>query len=98
MRQACSSIVGSLCGAIKICEGGNRGIVVNGNVIAVSNVSSHKVCVYSLSTGALESEFGGSGRQPGQLTLPQKLCLSPLTGNLFVADFGNTRVQVDASL
>lgn len=75
---------------------GNTGLVLSrdGGLLAVCGWTSHQIEVYNLYSGMLEEDFGGGGTGPGQFQTPQKMCLSPLTGNLLIADGNNRRVQV----
>lgn len=66
----------------------------NGAVMAISNGFTHKISTYSLPDGARMSDFGGKGSRPGKFNSPQKLCFSPRSGNLLIADSLNNRVQV----
>lgn len=51
--------------------------------------------VYSLPDGAMRSELYSYGTKPGEFQLPMKTCFSPRNpNNLFIADYGNKRVQV----
>lgn len=95
--QAVSSIVGTYVRTLTIRDSkGNRGLAINPDcsAMAVSNDSTHSISVYRLPAGDLSHEFGEQGNGPGQFCSPQKLCYSPRTGNLLIADAGNHRVQV----
>lgn len=45
------------------------------------------------STGALAATLGSSGSGDGQFSTPRGIAYSAVTGNLYVSDVGNTRVQ-----
>lgn len=75
----------------------NTGLAISsdGSVMAVTNVSTHKVLVYSLLHGALRGEFGGKGSGMGQFNNPEKICFASRSStNVFIADSDNKRVQV----
>lgn len=44
-------------------------------------------------TGTYEALWGSSGAGYGQFQMPEGLAISPLTGNLYVADTNNHRIQ-----
>ena len=44
--------------------------------------------------GRLVREWGGIGDREGKIYTPESLALNPVTGELAVSDFGNSRVQV----
>lgn len=100
--QASSSIDGApvryipLRGGPDIAGRGHMGLAISpdGAVVVVSNPQTHKIYVYSTLDGALLNQFGARGRGPGQLCLPRKLCFSPRSRNILVADYFNKRVQV----
>lgn len=62
--------------------------------MAVADAAVHSIAVYNVSHGARQAEFGSYGSGPGQFNYPRKLCFSPRTGNILVADSDNQRVQV----
>ena len=68
------------------------GVVVGHNVIAVSEYNYHVVKKFSLQ-GDYLSKFGSGGSGDGQFNHPQGLCFNS-KGLLYVADYGNCRVQV----
>jgi len=73
-------------------DGGNWGMALVGDHMAVSNEYTHTVTVYDIGTGEDVRAFGGKGTGPGQFSWPQSLCGLP-NGNLLVADQVNMRVQ-----
>ena len=56
-------------------------------------LSNHAMSVYAMPDMTLLTTFGARGAGPGQFSTPAKLCFSPLTGNVLVAELGNKRVQ-----
>lgn len=80
---------------VDVGDKGCRGLAVNqdATVLAVSNVGTAKIATFSLSNGSRMREFGAKGSGPGQLMYPQKLCFSPRTGHILIADKSNKRVQ-----
>ena len=62
------------------------------NHLLVTSYSSHTVMVYTLG-GQLVHEFGGYGSDPGMFHTPYGICADD-SGAVYVADFGNSRVQV----
>lgn len=50
--------------------------------------------VSSLPSATLLDVIGSSGKGLGQLFRPEKVCFSPVSGHVIVADYGNKRVQV----
>lgn len=65
-------------------------------VMAVAYWLNGKVALYSALDGSHLGEFGGRGKGPGQFNTPQGVCFSPFQ-SLFVADYGNYRIQVCAA-
>jgi hypothetical protein len=45
--------------------------------------------------GTFERKFGSSGLGPGQIQSPRAIAVSPLTGNVYVADFGDENKVVE---
>jgi hypothetical protein len=66
-----------------------RALVLAALCVLVFAPSAHAAHLYSSS-----GSFSGAGTDPGQLTNPGDAAVEPGTGNLFVADSGNGRVQV----
>lgn len=64
--------------------------------MVVCDWNEHKIAVYNLASGELQSSFGGRGTEPGLFSFPIKACFSPATGNLLIADCYNGRIQVSA--
>ena len=62
------------------------------NHLLITSFLSHTVMVYTLG-GQLIHEFGGSGPDPGKFKGPCGICVDK-DGLVYVADFGNQRVQV----
>lgn len=75
----------------------SRGIAITpdgSNLMAVSNWKTDAIDVYTLSDGALLRSIGnGKGDGKSQFNSPQKLCFSPMSGYLLVADSLNNRVK-----
>ncbi|MBI4388841.1 MAG: NHL repeat-containing protein [Nitrospinae bacterium] len=59
--------------------------------LVVSDDFNHRVQIYDRD-GTLVRQFGGKGKNPGQLTYPKGLTTDP-DGNIYVADSWNHRVQ-----
>lgn len=74
------------------------GIAVSpdGDVMAISGSNMHKIALYDLPDGVFRTELGSYGSGPGQFNEPSKICFSPMTCNLLIADRNNRRVQVGA--
>ena len=62
------------------------------NHLLITSFSSDTVMVYTLG-GQLVHEFGGRGSDPGRFSVPFGICVDD-SGAVYVADFGNKRVQV----
>ena len=62
------------------------------NHLVITSFASHTVMVYTLG-GQLVHEFGGGGSDPGRFSSPCGICVDD-RGLVYVADFGNRRVQV----
>ena len=82
-------------------EGYPLGLAVdpsNGNVIALD--PADRVLIFN-SAGVLQSTFGSPGQGPGQFYLQFSgaagVAIDPVTENILVADWGNTRVQIFSS-
>ena len=69
------------------------GVAVNNrNEIAVTELTNHRVSVFS-SDGIHVRSFGREGRNPGEFNLPSGIAFDN-NGDIIVADCGNNRVQV----
>ena len=55
---------------------------------------SHSLVIYSYPEMTFLRTIGGQGGAPGKFNSPQGLDIDDETGNIFVADTGNDRVQV----
>ena len=55
---------------------------------------SHSLVIYSYPEMTFLRTIGGHGGAPGKFNSPQGLDVDDETGNIFVADTGNDRVQV----
>ena len=55
---------------------------------------SHSLVIYSYPEMTFLRTIGGQGGAPGKFNSPQGLDVDDETGNIFVADTGNDRVQV----
>ena len=62
------------------------------NHLLITSLSFNTVMVYTLG-GQLVHEFGGRGFDPGRFSAPYGICVDD-SGAVYVADFGNRRVQV----
>ena len=62
------------------------------NHLLITSFSSYTVMVYTLG-GQLVHEFGGRGSDPGRFSVPLGICVDD-SGAVYVADYGNCRVQV----
>ena len=62
------------------------------NHLLITSLFSYTVMVYTLG-GQLVHEFGGSGSDPGKFNAPYGICVDD-SGAVYVADFGNSRMQV----
>ena len=62
------------------------------NHFLITSFSSDTVMVYTLG-GQLVHEFGGRGSDPGRFNVPNGICVDD-SGAVYVADYGNKRVQV----
>ena len=62
------------------------------NHLLITSYSSNFVLVYTLD-GELVHEFGGFGVDPGRFSEPCGICVDD-NGVVYVADFGNSRMQV----
>ena len=70
--------------------GDNHLLITSGT--SITSFSSDTVMVYTLG-GQLVHEFGGRGSDPGRFSIPYGICVDD-SGAVYVADFGNYRVQV----
>ena len=62
------------------------------NHLLITSFTSHTVMVYTLRSH-LVHEFGGRGSDPGRFDGPYGICVDD-SGAVYVADYGNDRVQV----
>jgi hypothetical protein len=72
-----------------------NGIVVSvdGCTLLVSDISSHALREFSAADGSRRRVVGSKGEGPLQFNEPRQLCIAP-DGFVFVAEYGNNRVQV----
>ena len=61
------------------------------NHLLITSCTSNTVMVYTLG-GQLVHEFGGRGSDPGRFKGPYGICVDD-SGAVYVADYGNCRVQ-----
>ena len=71
---------------------GPRGVCVAGECVYVTDVGLDNVSVFT-TEGAYVTSFGHSGSEEGCFIYPRGLCVDR-DGFVYVADFGNNRVQV----
>ena len=64
----------------------------SGNHLVITSYSFNTVMVYTLE-GELVHDFGGKGSGLGRFRKPQEICVDD-DGLVYVADYGNSRVQV----
>jgi hypothetical protein len=76
----CGGIAVNVDGCTMLASGGGR-------------AGSHAIRKISVVDGSLLHVIGGEGDGPLQFRQPQQLCIAP-DGFVFVADYGNNRVQV----
>lgn len=64
--------------------------------LLVADRDNHRVHVFRASDGTPLHTFGGptQGKQRGEFSSPEGVCVSAHTGEAFVADTGNNRIQV----
>jgi sugar lactone lactonase YvrE len=75
-------------------SGGNAGhIATDGTHLYVTRPASGLVEKYLASNGAFVATIGTAGTADGQFTTPYGIAYSSTTGNLYVVDQGNDRVQ-----
>jgi probable HAF family extracellular repeat protein len=69
---------------------------VNGNVVALD--AADRVLIFN-SAGVFLGTFGSPGQGPGQFSFTSAggVAIDPVTENIVVADWGNTRVQIFSS-
>ena len=65
----------------------------NDNHLLITSFSSHTVMVYTLE-GELIHQFGAQGSGPGRFDNPYGICVDNDSGLVYVADWGNSRIQV----
>ena len=65
----------------------------NDNHLLITSFSSHTVMVYTLE-GELIHQFGAQGSDPGRLSSPYGIYVHNDSGLVYVADMGNSRIQV----
>lgn len=64
--------------------------------LMVGEPDTHAVLLFDISEGQpqLIRRFGGEGTEPGRFKSPEGVAIDPVNERLFVADLGNSRVQV----
>ncbi|MDA8002466.1 MAG: 6-bladed beta-propeller, partial [Alphaproteobacteria bacterium] len=65
----------------------------NDNHLLITSLTSHTVMVYTLE-GELIHQFGAQGSDPGRLSSPYGIYVHNDSGLVYVADMGNSRIQV----
>jgi Mg-chelatase subunit ChlD len=70
-----------------------RGLDASGDLIYGTDLVNGRVLGYDAQSGALRLRLGTVGSGPGSYRSPMDVAVGPL-GRLYVADFGNRRVQV----
>ena len=65
----------------------------NDNHLLITSNSTHTVIVYTLE-GELIHQFGAQGSNPGRFSSPYGICVHNDSGLVYVADPGNSRIQV----
>ena len=68
-------------------------VAIRGDLMYVSEQNNHRVQKFSISKRSFISKFGSSGNEEGKFSTPRGICVDP-QGKVFVADYGNNRVQV----
>ena len=68
-------------------------LAVHNDKLFVSQHGNDCVTVFSL-RGSFINQFGKSGRKNGEFKSPRGITMHELTGDIFVCDYGNNRVQV----
>ena len=69
------------------------GVAVKGDLMYVSDAGNNRVLKFSVRRQSYISEFGSSGQGERQFSNPYGICIDP-EGNVFIADYGNHRIQV----
>lgn len=69
-------------------------VVIHADEVFVLCWAPGTVEVFGRRDGAFRRRFGGSGRRAQQMHLPNSMCIDGVSGEVFVADTGNYRVQV----
>jgi tripartite motif-containing protein 71 len=63
--------------------------------LAVCDTRNHRIVLYhKLNNKAVLRTFGQNGIQPQEFKLPTSITQNPVDGTLYVAEFGNNRIQV----
>ena len=65
----------------------------NDNHLLITSLTSHTVMVYTLE-GELIHQFGAQGSDPRRFKHPRGICVHNDSGLVYVADRGNSRIQV----
>ena len=60
----------------------------------VANYAGDEIIVFNSETGNVINTIGTGGQEPGQLFGPAAVAVSPTTGNLYVSEQLNSRIQV----
>lgn len=68
-------------------------IAVSGARIYVVDSKAGQVRYYN-DAGQFEGAFGGPGAEPDQFGFPTDIAIDPVTGEVFVSDWGNRRISV----
>ena len=72
---------------------GPTGIAISEGSIFVVDAGNSRIQRFSLSSGVYEGQFASKGTGAGQLESPSAIAANPTTGNLYVTDTYNYRVQ-----
>mmetsp|Transcript_9770 Transcript_9770/g.14784 ORF Transcript_9770/g.14784 Transcript_9770/m.14784 type:complete len:340 (-) Transcript_9770:19-1038(-) len=63
-------------------------------LLYVVNSLSHRISIFSSSTGKFLKSFGKKGKAKGEFNNPTSVAVSPKSGRVFVCDYSNHRVQI----
>jgi hypothetical protein len=87
-----TNTLGSSCGSSNSQFNEPNGVAVNSNYLFIADSANHRVVVYNRNTLNYATKFGSNGSGNGQFNYPTDIAIDS-SGNIFVADYWNYRVQ-----
>ena len=72
---------------------GPKDVAIYNERLFISQCNSHCISIHHLEGTYIDS-FGTNGKEKGQFTNPDSLCIDQNTGKMYICDKGNNRIQL----